>query len=129
MLRGYKEGVVSRLTTGLAGMAKAVKWTLSRRRSILGSAPLGSVADYRRRVRAGYAYRREKNRCVQNCIIAAGSRVTKLPFIPEDPRIIDSSGALALKEVPGKLLIIGGGIIGLEMGTVLQHAGFTPRRR
>ncbi len=59
----------------------------------------------------------------KNCIIAAGSRVTKLPFIPEDPRIIDSSGALALKEVPGKLLIIGGGIIGLEMGTVYSTLG------
>ncbi|MGN6893768.1 FAD-dependent oxidoreductase, partial [Neisseria sp. P0015.S009] len=54
----------------------------------------------------------------KNCIIAAGSRVTILPFIPEDPRIIDSSGALALKEVPCKLLIIGGGFFCLESGTV-----------
>ena len=59
-----------------------------------------------------------------NAIIAAGSRPIKLPFIPhEDPRIWDSTDALELKEVPEKLLIMGGGIIGLEMGTVYQSLG------
>ena len=59
----------------------------------------------------------------KNAIIAVGSRVVNLPFIPKDPRIVDSTGALALKEVPQKMLIIGGGIIGLEMGTVYSTLG------
>lgn len=59
----------------------------------------------------------------QNAIIAAGSRPVKLPFLPEDPRIIDSTGALELEEVSGKMLVIGGGIIGLEMATVYHALG------
>jgi dihydrolipoamide dehydrogenase len=58
-----------------------------------------------------------------SAIIAAGSQAAKLPFVPEDPRIVDSTGALELKSVPKKMLVIGGGIIGLEMGTVYSTLG------
>ena len=58
-----------------------------------------------------------------NAIIAAGSQAVKLPFLPDDPRIVDSTGALELTSVPKKLLVIGGGIIGLEMGTVYSTLG------
>ena len=56
-------------------------------------------------------------------IIAAGSQAVKLPFIPEDPRIVDSTSALELKNVPKKMLVLGGGIIGLEMATVYSVLG------
>jgi dihydrolipoamide dehydrogenase len=57
-------------------------------------------------------------------IIAAGSEPVKLPFIPhDDPRVIDSTGALALEQIPGRLLVVGGGIIGLEMATVYEALG------
>jgi len=56
-------------------------------------------------------------------IIAAGSQVVRLPFIPEDPRVIDSTRALELASVPKRMLVIGGGIIGLEMGTVYSTLG------
>ena len=59
----------------------------------------------------------------KNCIIAAGSQAVRLPFMPEDPRVVDSTGALELKEVPKRMLILGGGIIGLEMGTVYSTLG------
>ena len=58
-----------------------------------------------------------------NAIIAAGSEAVKLPFIPDDPRIVDSTGALELRKIPGKLLVVGGGIIGLEMATVYSTLG------
>src|SRR5205807_3242206 len=56
-------------------------------------------------------------------IIAAGSQAVKLPFVPEDPRIVDSTGALQLKSIPKRMLVIGGGIIGLEMATVYSTLG------
>ena len=59
----------------------------------------------------------------KNCIIAAGSQAVRLPFMPSDPRVVDSTGALALNEVPKRMLILGGGIIGLEMGTVYSTLG------
>jgi dihydrolipoamide dehydrogenase len=59
----------------------------------------------------------------KNCIIAAGSQAVRLPFMPNDSRVVDSTGALALKEVPKRMLILGGGIIGLEMGTVYSTLG------
>jgi dihydrolipoamide dehydrogenase len=59
----------------------------------------------------------------KNAIIAAGSQAVRLPFMPDDPRVVDSTGALALKEVPKRMLILGGGIIGLEMGTVYSTLG------
>src|SRR5690606_11232871 len=59
----------------------------------------------------------------KHAIIAAGSQSVKLPFLPQDERIVDSTGALQLKSIPKKMLIIGGGIIGLEMGTVYSALG------
>eukprot|EP01042_Synura_sphagnicola_P034912 gene34912-44754_t len=59
----------------------------------------------------------------KKAIIAAGSQAVRLPFMPDDPRVVDSTGALALKEVPKRMLILGGGIIGLEMGTVYSTLG------
>lgn len=55
---------------------------------------------------------------LKRAIIAAGSQAVRLPFMPDDPRVVDSTGALELKEVPKRMPILGGGIIGLEMGTV-----------
>ena len=59
----------------------------------------------------------------KRAIVAAGSQAMRLPFMPEDPRVVDSTGALALKSVPKRMLILGGGIIGLEMGTVYSTLG------
>ncbi|WP_165088601.1 dihydrolipoyl dehydrogenase [Neisseria yangbaofengii] len=124
MLRGYKEGVVNRLTTGLKGMAKGRKVDIIQGEGqFVGpnhmEVALTASEEYEQATQTG----EKKTVAFKNCIIAAGSRVTQLPFIPEDPRIFDSTGALALKEVPGKMLIIGGGIIGLEMGTVYSTLG------
>ncbi|MBV8658388.1 MAG: dihydrolipoyl dehydrogenase [Burkholderiales bacterium] len=120
-LRTYKEKVVGKLTGGLAGMAKARKVEVVR--------GTGSFLDPHHLSVAltsgdGQATTGEKKVVkFKHAIIAAGSRVVKLPFIPEDPRIVDSTGALELREIPKKLLIIGGGIIGLEMGTVYSTLG------
>lgn len=113
-LRGYKDSVVGKLTGGLAGMAKARKVTV-----IQG---VGAFADpHHLAVTAADG----KQTVVKfaSAIIAAGSRSVKLPFLPEDPRIVDSTGALDLKSIPQRMLIIGGGIIGLEMGTVYSALG------
>jgi dihydrolipoamide dehydrogenase len=120
-LRGYKEKVIGKLTGGLAGMAKARKVDVVR--------GLGRFLDPHHlevELTSGDGQAKTGEKKVikfKQAIIAAGSRVVKLPFIPEDPRIVDSTGALALREVPKKLLIIGGGIIGLEMGTVYSTLG------
>ncbi|MDO5070785.1 MAG: dihydrolipoyl dehydrogenase [Neisseria zoodegmatis] len=121
MLRGYKEKVIGKLTTGLAGMAKARKVDIIR-----GNGQFVGPNHMEVALTSGEGKEEtgeKKTVAFKNAIIAAGSRVVNLPFIPEDPRIIDSTGALALKEVPGKMLIIGGGIIGLEMGTVYSTLG------
>ena len=121
MLRGYKEKVIGKLTGGLAGMAKARKVDVIR-----GNAQFVSANHFEVAETTGSGSEEtgsKKTVAFKNAIIAAGSRVTKLPFIPEDPRIVDSTGALELKGVPGKMLIIGGGIIGLEMGTVYSTLG------
>ena len=121
MLRGYKEKVISKLTGGLAGMAKARKVDVIR-----GNAQFVSANHFEVAETTGTGSEEtgsKKTVAFKNAIIAAGSRVTKLPFIPEDPRIVDSTGALELKGVPEKMLIIGGGIIGLEMGTVYSTLG------
>jgi dihydrolipoamide dehydrogenase len=121
MLRGYKEKVIGKLTGGLAGMAKARKVQVVR--------GVGAFLDpHHLQVEttegAGQAKTGAKQTIkFKNAIIAAGSRVVNLPFIPQDPRIVDSTGALELKAVPKKMLIIGGGIIGLEMGTVYSTLG------
>ncbi|CAM2843635.1 dihydrolipoyl dehydrogenase [Vibrio rarus] len=113
-IRIWKEKVVDQLTGGLNGMAKMRKVTV-----VNGYGKFTGPNTIQ--VEGG-----EESTTVtfDNAIIAAGSRPIKLPFIPhEDPRIWDSTDALELKEVPEKLLIMGGGIIGLEMGTVYHSLG------
>jgi dihydrolipoamide dehydrogenase len=112
-LRTHKEGVIKKMTTGLAGMAKA------RRVNVVEG--VGEFVDaHHLKVTT-----KEGVKTVQfkNAIIAVGSSVVKLPFVPEDPRIVDSTGALELRAVPKRMLVIGGGIIGLEMATVYSTLG------
>lgn len=114
-VRAGKEAVVSKLTGGLAGIAKARKVTV-----VEGLAAFTGPNTLVARDRDG----NPTTITFDNAIIAAGSRPIQLPFIPhEDPRVWDSTDALKLKEVPKKLLIMGGGIIGLEMGTVYNALG------
>jgi len=112
-LRGFKGRVVGKLTGGLASMAKMRKVTV-----VEG---LGSFIDSHHllvKTKQG-----DKTLSFNQAIIAAGSQAAKLPFLPDDPRIVDSTGALELRSLPKKLLVIGGGIIGLEMGTVYSTLG------
>ncbi len=125
MLRGYKEKVIGKLTGGLAGMAKARKVDL-----IQGKGEFVGANHLEVKLTEGSQYDgaltetgAKKTIAFKNAIIAVGSRVVNLPFIPQDPRIVDSTGALELRQVPQKMLIIGGGIIGLEMGTVYSTLG------
>jgi len=120
-LRGYKEKVINKRTGGLAVMAKMRKVTvLSGYGAFVGSHHVvveettGTAQD-----KTGV------NKVVgfKNCIIAAGSQAVHLPFMPDDPRVIDSTGALKLAKVPKRMLVLGGGIIGLEMGTVYSTLG------
>lgn len=113
-IRAYKDGVVGKLTGGLSGMAKARKVTI-----ITGVAKFKDSNHFNVQLSAGG----EQDVAFKHAIIAAGSQSVKLPFLPEDERIVDSTGALLLKEIPKKMLIIGGGIIGLEMGTVYSALG------
>ncbi|MBM2885579.1 dihydrolipoyl dehydrogenase [Chromobacterium amazonense] len=121
MLRGYKEKVIAKLTGGLGGMAKARKVEIVRGngRFIDPHHIEVSLTTGKGREESG----EKKIVKFKNAIIAAGSRVVKLPFIPDDPRVVDSTGALELKGVADRMLIIGGGIIGLEMGTVYSTLG------
>src|SRR5690606_29705673 len=112
-LRAFKDGVIGKLTGGLAGMAKARKVTV-----LTGN---GQFADPHHLVVQGESGTQTVK--FGSAIIAAGSQSVKLPFLPEDPRIVDSTGALELRSIPGKMLIIGGGSIGLEMGTVYSALG------
>ena len=127
-LRGYKEKVIAKLTGGLAGMAKARKVDIIQGNGQFVGAnhievSLTESAQYEQAKETGA----KKTVAFKNCIIAVGSRVVKLPFIPEDPRIVDSTGALELRQnggkLPEKMLVIGGGIIGLEMATVYASLG------
>jgi len=112
-LRESKAQVVGKLTGGLASMAKARKVTvLNGIGQFVGPNHLAVETKDGRKVIA-----------FKNAIIAAGSQAAKLPFLPEDPRIVDSTGALELRSLPKRLLIIGGGIIELEMGTVYSTLG------
>jgi dihydrolipoamide dehydrogenase len=112
-LRGFKDGVIKKLTGGLAGMAKARKVEV-----VTG---VGAFLDphHLEVVSAGG----KKTVKFVKAIIAAGSQAVQLPFLPEDPRIVDSTGALLLKSIPKRMLVIGGGIIGLEMATVYSTLG------
>jgi len=112
-LRAHKDGVVSKLTNGLAGMAKARKVTV-----VTGSGQF--VDPHHLQVETKDGIQSIK---FASAIIAAGSQSVKLPFLPDDPRVVDSTGALQLASVPKRMLIVGGGIIGLEMGTVYSALG------
>ncbi len=120
-LRGHKEKVIGKLTGGLAAMAKMRKVTTVRGYGHFVGSHHVEVEET-----TGTAQEKTGGKKViafQKCIIAAGSQAVRLPFMPDDPRVVDSTGALALKEVPKRMLILGGGIIGLEMGTVYSTLG------
>ena len=120
-LRAHKAKVVGKLTTGLAGMAKMRKVDIVR--------GYGSFLDANHievEVTEGKSQDKSGAKKVirfKKCIVAAGSAAVHLPFLPRDPRIVDSTGALELSFVPQKMLVIGGGIIGLEMATVYSTLG------
>lgn len=120
-LRGFKDGVVKKLTGGLAGMAKARKVEVVR--------GVGRFIDpHHLEVELTDGAGQDKTGAkkvvrFQKAIIAAGSQAVKLPFMPDDPRVVDSTGALLLTEVPKRMLVVGGGIIGLEMATVYSTLG------
>ena len=110
----YKNGVIKKLTTGLKGMAKMRgveivqgygKFTSDKELSVENTEGKTTKITF------------------DNCIIAVGSSVINLPFVPEDDRIIDSTGALEMKEIPDTMLVVGGGIIGLEMAQVYSELG------
>ncbi|MFP5254101.1 MAG: FAD-dependent oxidoreductase, partial [Actinomycetes bacterium] len=117
-LRAYKEKVVGQLTKGLAGMAKQRKV-----RVVTGTGRFLSANE----LEVDDGNGKPQLLRFEQCIIAAGSQPVKLRLgeneLPEDPRIVDSTGALELKSIPKKLLVIGGGIIGLEMATVYRALG------
>ncbi len=108
-LRAFKNKVVAKLTGGLASMAKARKVTVIQ--GVGGFVDKNNLEVQGNRIRFASA------------IIAAGSQAAKLPFLPQDPRIVDSTAALELRVRPKRMLVIGGGIIGLEMGTVYSTLG------
>ncbi len=120
-LRAHKDKVVGKLTGGLAGMAKGRKVDIVR-----GYGHFLDPHHVEVEVTDGSGQDKTGAKKVvkfKQCIIAAGSAAVHLPFIPRDPRIVDSTGALELRFVPGKMLVIGGGIIGLEMATVYSTLG------
>jgi len=113
-LRSFKDGVVGKLTGGLAGMAKA--------RKVKVVTGVGGFADpYHLTVKSDDG--KSQTIKFKNAIIAAGSQAVRLPFMPDDERVVDSTGALLLRSIPKKMLLVGGGIIGLEMGTVYSALG------
>jgi len=112
-LRAFKDKVVGKLTGGLATMAKLRKVTVLTGKGTFVDPHHIAVETKEGRKTVRFA----------NAIIAAGSQAAKLPLLPEDPRIVDSTGALELKSIPKKMLVVGGGIIGLEMGTVYSTLG------
>ncbi len=112
-LRGWKNKVVGKLTGGLAMLAKQRKVTVVRGTGRFLSANHLEVADGDTKQVISF----------KTCVIAAGSEPVRLPGFPEDPRIIDSTGALELKSIPKTMLVVGGGIIGLEMATVYDALG------
>jgi dihydrolipoamide dehydrogenase len=112
-IRAWKENVVGRLTGGLAMLAK--------QRNVRVVRGVGQfIAPHHIRVETAEG---DLTVSFDQAIIAAGSQAVKIPGFPDDPRIMDSTGALALQDVPKRLLVIGGGIIGLEMATVYHALG------
>ncbi|TAM00153.1 MAG: dihydrolipoyl dehydrogenase [Paraburkholderia sp.] len=112
-LRDFKSSVVKKLTGGLAGIAKARKVEV-----VTG---VGTFVDPHHMEVVGEGGKKVVK--FAQAIIAAGSQAVNLPFMPEDPRVVDSTGALELRQIPQKMLVIGGGIIGLEMATVYSTLG------
>jgi len=114
-LRGWKNDVVGKLTGGLTGLAKARKvktvqgyGRFTGPNMIMVEGPDGETTKV----------------SFDQCVIAAGSEPVKLPFVPhDDERVIDSTGALELRDIPKRLLVLGGGIIGLEMACVYEALG------
>ena len=112
-IRAYKDGVVGKLSQGVAGMAKMRKVkTVQGYGKFTGANTLEVEHEGAKQLVE-----------FEHAIIAAGSRVVNLPFLPEDDRIVDSTGALELRQVPEHMLVLGGGIIGLEMATVYRALG------
>ncbi|QQO23688.1 dihydrolipoyl dehydrogenase [Bradyrhizobium diazoefficiens] len=113
-LRSFKDATIKRLTDGLGQMAKARKVEI-----ISGTAKFGSphhliVATAKGETRSiGF----------KKCVIATGSSAVRLPMLPLDSRVVDSTGALQLQSVPNRMLVVGGGIIGLEMATIYSALG------
>ncbi|MCB1871058.1 MAG: dihydrolipoyl dehydrogenase [Gammaproteobacteria bacterium] len=115
-LRSGKERVVNRLTQGLAGMAKQRGVTVVQGWGVFESPKIVRVETDNKSITIEF----------ENAIIACGSRPVEIPGFPnDDPRLINSTGALELTDVPQKMLVVGGGIIGLEMGTVYAALGAT----
>ena len=113
-IRGWKESIIAKLTGGLTALAKQRKVQV-----VYGTAKFSSPNSLIVETQAG-----KKTVTFDNAIIAAGSSVARIPGLPyDDPRLMDSTGALLLQDVPERLLIIGGGIIGLEMATVYDALG------
>ncbi|TVQ36622.1 MAG: dihydrolipoyl dehydrogenase [Wenzhouxiangella sp.] len=113
-LRGFKDGVVKKLTGGLAGMAKKREVEVIQGWGEFSAANEITVEHEGDKRKVSFA----------QCIIAAGSRVIRIPGIPwDDERVMDSTGALELSDIPKRLLVIGGGIIGLEMACVYRALG------
>ncbi len=112
-LRDWKSKVVGKLTGGLAGLAKQRKVEVLRGTGVFLSAHVMEITHEGKSQRVRFG----------QCVIAAGSEPIALPFMPRDPRVVDSTGALELAENPGRMLVIGGGIIGLEMATVYEALG------
>ncbi len=108
-LRSWKDAVVGKLTGGLEALARQRKVQVIHGVARLQSSSAVVVGD--------------RAVTFEHCIIAAGSEAASLPSLPQDPRIMDSTGALALRDVPERLLVIGGGIIGLELATVYDALG------
>ncbi|MBI5107812.1 MAG: dihydrolipoyl dehydrogenase [Rhodocyclales bacterium] len=114
-LRAYKAGTVARLTAGLAGMARA--------RGVRVLHGRGRFEDAHRVVVDLANDAGQQSVSFAKCIVAAGSHPLRLPLLPRDERIVDSTGALELPTVPRRMLVVGGGIIGLEMATVYSALG------
>jgi dihydrolipoamide dehydrogenase len=120
-LLGHKNKVVAKLTGGLAAMAKMRKVTVVRGYGVFIDphhvTVEGTTGDGQEKTGQSQTVR------FKQCIIAAGSQAMRLPFLPDDPRIVESTGALQMPQAPKRMLIVGGGIIGLEMGTVYSTLG------
>lgn len=113
-VKNWKDGIISRLTGGLRGLAGQRKVEIVQ----------GTASFRTQNLLQVKTPEDDKTISFDQAIIAVGSRTIQLPFIPcDDPRIMDSTGALELEEIPGRLLVIGGGIIGLEMATVYDALG------